>query len=59
VALAQPFADVVLSGAATPAQLVANLRAREVDGAAAAESLAPLVEPPEAYWAERARLPWN
>ncbi len=58
-ALAQPFVDVVLSGAATPAQLAENLRAADVDGAEAAARLAPLVEPPQKYWAERARLPWN
>jgi aryl-alcohol dehydrogenase-like predicted oxidoreductase len=57
-ALGQPFADVVLCGAATPSQLVANLRAREL-GAIDQEGLLPLVEPAEAYWAQRARLPWN
>jgi aryl-alcohol dehydrogenase-like predicted oxidoreductase len=55
-ALAQPFADVVLSGAVTPAQLAANLRAREL---AAVDPLPSLVVPPDEYWAERANLPWN
>jgi aryl-alcohol dehydrogenase-like predicted oxidoreductase len=58
-ALAQPFVDVVLSGAATPQQLTDNLRARDLDGRAAADALSSLVEAPEQYWAERARLPWN
>jgi len=56
-ALAQPFADVVLSGAVTPEQLADNVRARDIDGAAI--DLPSLVEPPERYWSERARLPWN
>jgi aryl-alcohol dehydrogenase-like predicted oxidoreductase len=58
-ALAQPFVDVVLLGAATTQQLTENLRAVEVDGASAATTLAALAEPPQRYWAERARLPWN
>jgi aryl-alcohol dehydrogenase-like predicted oxidoreductase len=58
-ALTRPFVDVVLSGAATPAQLAANLRARDVDGATGLAALASLIEPPELYWAERAKLPWN
>lgn len=58
-ALAQPFVDVVLSGAVTPRQLQDNLRAREVDGLAAAGALSSLVEPPAQYWSARARLPWN
>jgi aryl-alcohol dehydrogenase-like predicted oxidoreductase len=58
-ALAQPFVDVVLSGAVSEQQLAENVRAREVDGATAAEATLSLVEPPERYWEERARLPWN
>lgn len=58
-ALAQPFSDVVLSGAATPAQLASNARARELDGAALAEQHAALIEVPELYWATRAKLAWN
>jgi aryl-alcohol dehydrogenase-like predicted oxidoreductase len=58
-ALSRPFADVVLSGAATTRQLGENLEAYGADGAAAAERLSSLVEPPDRYWAERARLPWN
>jgi aryl-alcohol dehydrogenase-like predicted oxidoreductase len=59
-ALAQPWADVVLSGAATVAQLEANLRATSVtwDGELEAR-LAGLVEDPVAYWAARGELAWN
>ncbi|HEY3494716.1 MAG TPA: aldo/keto reductase [Polyangiaceae bacterium] len=59
VALAQPFADVVLSGAATPAQLRENVSARAVDGREAAARLGSLVETPERYWKTRAALPWH
>ncbi len=58
-ALAQPFGDVVLSGAVTPAQLASNARARELDGAALADQYAVLIEAPELYWATRAKLAWN
>jgi aryl-alcohol dehydrogenase-like predicted oxidoreductase len=58
--LAQPWADVVLSGAATVAQLQANVAAVAVAWDADAEAaLAGLVEPPDAYWATRSGLPWN
>jgi aryl-alcohol dehydrogenase-like predicted oxidoreductase len=58
--LAQPWADVVLSGAATVPQLEANLRAREVAWDAELDDrLAGLVEPPDAYWAARGELAWN
>ncbi len=59
-ALAQPWAGVVLSGAATVEQLRSNLAALDVawdDEAAAA--LAPLAEPAAEYWATRSALPWN
>jgi aryl-alcohol dehydrogenase-like predicted oxidoreductase len=54
--LAQPWADVVLSGAATVEQLESNLGALELayDGA-----LDDLAEARDAYWAARAALPWN
>lgn len=55
VALAQPFADVVLSGAVTTAQLAAN--ARSVELADVRDVVAP--EPAGAYWATRSSLPWN
>ncbi|GAA2441603.1 aldo/keto reductase [Streptomyces macrosporus] len=58
--LHQPWVDVVLSGAATTAQLSDNLRATDVrlDGARLAR-LAELAETPDAYWAHRSRLPWS
>lgn len=61
-ALRQPFADVVLSGAATVEQLESNLRAREVAAewpAGLDEALTTIVKTPEAYWAARAALPWT
>jgi aryl-alcohol dehydrogenase-like predicted oxidoreductase len=59
-ALAQPWADLVLSGAATVGQLGSNLAARELDWDDELEQrLAGLVEEPAAYWAARAELPWN
>ncbi|MCC6337393.1 MAG: aldo/keto reductase [Myxococcales bacterium] len=56
-ALAQPFATVVLSGAATPAQLAENLAARTVRIDPAA--LARFARPAEAYWRERSTLRWT
>ena len=59
-ALAQPWADLVLSGAATVGQLRSNLAARELAWDDELERrLAALVEEPAAYWAARAELPWN
>ena len=58
--LAQPWVDVVLSGAATVQQLRSNLGALSVRWDAEAESaLRAIVEQPAAYWATRAALPWN
>ncbi|WP_447002837.1 aldo/keto reductase [Saccharothrix isguenensis] len=54
---AQPWADVVLSGAASPEQLHANLEARDVD--LAPDELAACAEPAEQYWATRSSLPWE
>lgn len=58
--LAQPWADVVLSGAASAEQLRSNLAAAavELDDAARAQ-LRALAEPPETYWRERAGLAWT
>ena len=58
-ALAQPFVDIVLSGAVTPTQLAQNLNARTLDGSDLAERLQSLTEPPERYWSERSKLAWN
>lgn len=59
-ALAQPWADVVLSGAATVEQVRANAAALaiRVDDEAWS-ALSGLVEKPAAYWRTRADLPWN
>jgi aryl-alcohol dehydrogenase-like predicted oxidoreductase len=58
--LANPWADVVLSGAVTLAQLEANLAAVGVElDAGELEELAALAEPPEAYWKTRAALSWS
>lgn len=56
--LAQPWADVVLSGAVTVAQLESNVRAT---GLAVGPDVADLVvpEPAAEYWAARSRLPWH
>jgi len=59
-ALSQPWADVVLSGAATVETLQSNLSAlgaeydEELD-----RRLLPLREDPERYWAERSELAWT
>jgi aryl-alcohol dehydrogenase-like predicted oxidoreductase len=57
--LAQPFVDVVLSGAATTMQLASHLAALELrldDGERGV--LGTLAETPQRYWATRASLPW-
>jgi aryl-alcohol dehydrogenase-like predicted oxidoreductase len=59
-ALARPWADVVLSGAATPAMLRSNLAALDVAWDADLDAeLAVLREPADAYWAARGDLPWQ
>ena len=55
-ALAQPWADVVLSGATTVEQLHSNLRALETE---LDDDYAHLTEDPDTYWSTRAALPWN
>lgn len=54
-ALAQPWADVVLSGAVTLDQLDSNLGALAVEW----EDDVDLAEDPQRYWATRATLAWN
>jgi aryl-alcohol dehydrogenase-like predicted oxidoreductase len=59
-ALAQPWADVVLSGVATVDTLRSNLAALDVTwDAELDERLSTLAEPAEEYWERRAELPWN
>ncbi|GAB7107161.1 aldo/keto reductase [Streptomyces phaeofaciens JCM 4814] len=58
--LRQPWAGVVLSGAATTAQLASNLHAAVVDlDEDRLDRLAALVEDPHAYWDRRGSLPWH
>jgi len=59
-ALAQPWADVVLSGAATVDQLRSNTAALTVPwDDTAAERLGKLAEAPDEYWRRRSGLSWN
>jgi aryl-alcohol dehydrogenase-like predicted oxidoreductase len=57
-AFAQPWADVVLSGAVTESQLTENLAAQDLE-ATARDGLEALAIPPREYWAERGRLEWQ
>jgi aryl-alcohol dehydrogenase-like predicted oxidoreductase len=58
--LARPWADVVLSGAGTVAQLRSNLGADDVEwDAELEERLAGLAEDPASYWDARSALPWT
>ncbi|MER5659118.1 aldo/keto reductase [Streptomyces sp. NPDC060011] len=58
--LRQPWAGVVLSGAATANQLASNLHAAVVDlGDDQLHRLAALTEAPRAYWERRGQLPWH
>lgn len=58
--LAQPWVDVVLSGAATPDQMASNLAALELRlDDEATERLRALAMEPRAYWLVRSALPWN
>lgn len=58
--LHQPWATIVLSGAATAEQVRSNAAALEVPWSPSlAAVLAPLTESPEEYWATRSELAWN
>ncbi|WP_153814835.1 aldo/keto reductase [Streptomyces sp. SUK 48] len=58
--LSRPWVGVVLSGAATVAQLASNLHAPAVDlDADRMTRLATLTEEPRAYWERRGQLPWH
>ncbi|GGU86763.1 aldo/keto reductase [Lentzea flava] len=50
----QPWVDVVLSGAASPEQLMSNVDALRIE-----VDLPDLAEPAEQYWKTRAGLSWN
>lgn len=58
-ALSQPWANVVLSGAATEAQLASNLMALDIRlNETHLAALQPMAESPDAYWTRRSQLPW-
>ncbi|MDT0468050.1 aldo/keto reductase [Streptomyces gibsoniae] len=58
--LCRPWVDVVLSGAATTAQLASNLHAAAVDlDEDQLDRLETLAEDPRAYWERRGQLPWH
>jgi aryl-alcohol dehydrogenase-like predicted oxidoreductase len=58
--LAQPWVDVVLSGAVTPEQLSSNLRATTIDLTPEdLDELASIAETPETYWGTRSSLAWS
>jgi aryl-alcohol dehydrogenase-like predicted oxidoreductase len=58
--LSQPFADVVLSGAANTEQILSNVQAcqLQIDQDILARLLS-LTEPPNFYWKARSKLAWN
>jgi aryl-alcohol dehydrogenase-like predicted oxidoreductase len=59
-ALAQPWADVVLSGAATTDALKSNVAALTLDShPGLLRELAAVQEEPTQYWRTRGELPWN
>ncbi|MFL5841796.1 MAG: aldo/keto reductase [Thermoleophilaceae bacterium] len=59
-ALAQPWADTVLTGAATVETLASNIGAMTVDWTDELDrELAPLAEPSAEYWQTRSQLRWN
>jgi aryl-alcohol dehydrogenase-like predicted oxidoreductase len=58
--LAQPWADVVLSGASTVGEIESNLAALALDpGHELLHRLDRIQEEPAVYWQKRAQLPWN
>lgn len=58
--LAQPWVDVVLSGASTVPMVVSNLQALELEVSGdVLERLATLAEGPAQYWEARGQLPWT
>jgi aryl-alcohol dehydrogenase-like predicted oxidoreductase len=58
--LAQPWVDVVLSGASTVPMMMSNLGALDVAvGPDLLERLAGLTEDPGQYWETRSQLAWT
>ena len=58
-ALAQPWADVVLSGAVTVAQLRSNVAALDEPMPADDDRFASLGLDPQVYWSQRADMRWT
>ena len=58
-ALAQPWADVVLSGAATVSQLRSNLAALGDATGTGMDRFGELAVDPQVYWRERAAMRWT
>jgi aryl-alcohol dehydrogenase-like predicted oxidoreductase len=59
-AMASPWADIVLSGAATTDQLDSNVAAADVRlPTDVIGELTALAEPPADYWAQRSRRSWT
>jgi aryl-alcohol dehydrogenase-like predicted oxidoreductase len=59
-ALAQPWSDIVLSGAVSPEMLSSNLRGVElVDDADPVGALSQVRLDPHEYWQRRSELPWR
>ena len=56
-ALAQPWADMVLSGATTTEQVKSNAAATQLSLSLA--DFSTLAEPPALYWQKRSQLAWN
>jgi aryl-alcohol dehydrogenase-like predicted oxidoreductase len=58
--LAEPWVDIVLSGATTVAQLESNVRARSLAlTSASVDRLRAMVLDSAEYWRQRSLLPWN
>jgi aryl-alcohol dehydrogenase-like predicted oxidoreductase len=58
--LAQPWATIVLSGAATVEQVISNVHTLTVKwDTEATAALSSLKEAPERYWTQRSDLAWN
>ena len=59
-AVNQPWADIVLSGAATVSHVRSNAAAMNVDGSnQLSKQLASFAQPPSEYWNRRSQLAWN
>lgn len=56
----QPFVDIVLSGASTVEQLLANLQAHQIpNDTALFEQLSHIKQSSQDYWSQRSQLAWN